>query len=237
MGAVGKSFSLLLAIVLAVSSLLMAESALAQSIPKPSIPEFTLKYSDYSYDFPPTLGIDPYTGKTIITNSGGHVENKTIDVKINNQPFTSELSNGSVVSLYYTVRFKGHYGNESDWIYPISGIQNWIKQTNDEYTVFTVRTNPANQIYLPSYGEVDFQVNAHLGNVNLINGRFWGANDYYVFDGTDSGWSNTQTITIPETVNTSPYPSPTVPEFSSAIVLVTMLIVLLLAISVFKRKK
>jgi len=32
----------------------MVESAFAQLIPTPSIPEFTLKYIDYSYDVPPT---------------------------------------------------------------------------------------------------------------------------------------------------------------------------------------
>jgi hypothetical protein len=31
-------------------------------IPKPSVPEFTLKYADNSYEAPPTYGIDQYTG-------------------------------------------------------------------------------------------------------------------------------------------------------------------------------
>ncbi len=41
----------------------MVESAFAQLIPTPSIPEFTLKYIDYSYDVPPTYKIDEYTGE------------------------------------------------------------------------------------------------------------------------------------------------------------------------------
>lgn len=33
------------------------------SISKPSVPEFTVKYVDNSYDVPPTYGIDQYTGE------------------------------------------------------------------------------------------------------------------------------------------------------------------------------
>jgi hypothetical protein len=41
-----KSWALLLVAVLTVSSLLMVASAFAQSIPKPSVPEFTLQLED-----------------------------------------------------------------------------------------------------------------------------------------------------------------------------------------------
>ena len=37
----------------------------ANDIPKPSIPEFTLKFEDNSYYVPPTYEINPYTGELI----------------------------------------------------------------------------------------------------------------------------------------------------------------------------
>lgn len=55
------------------------------SIPTPSVPEFTLKYVDNSYDVPSstTTTTDPYTGEqTITTEPGYHVANETIEVTI-----------------------------------------------------------------------------------------------------------------------------------------------------------
>jgi hypothetical protein len=49
MGSIYKRFSLLLVIILAVSNLIMVESAYAQSIPKASVPEFSVGYVDNSY--------------------------------------------------------------------------------------------------------------------------------------------------------------------------------------------
>jgi hypothetical protein len=54
-----KRATLLFIAILAVPSLLMVESAFGQSITKPSIPEFTAEYVDYSYDIAPTYTIDP----------------------------------------------------------------------------------------------------------------------------------------------------------------------------------
>jgi hypothetical protein len=36
------------------------------AVPKPSVPEFTVKYADYSYDVPAATSMDPFTGKTVI---------------------------------------------------------------------------------------------------------------------------------------------------------------------------
>ena len=88
MGSISKGFSLLLVVILAVSSLMMVESAFAQSIPKPSVPEFTVKIVAQPYDVPTTTSIDSYSGKEII-HQGYHVENKSIEVKIKNQALQS----------------------------------------------------------------------------------------------------------------------------------------------------
>ena len=58
MGSIGKGLSLLLVVILVGSSLIMVESASAQSIPKPSIPEFTVNLIDSSYDIPPSSSVD-----------------------------------------------------------------------------------------------------------------------------------------------------------------------------------
>jgi hypothetical protein len=69
-------------------------------IPKPSVPEFTLRYIDLSYDVPPTYGIDQFTGKNVITQEGYHVDNQSIAFKIKNHPFTSyNDSSGNSISL------------------------------------------------------------------------------------------------------------------------------------------
>jgi len=65
MGKSRKAFSLLLFVILVVSSLMMVESANAQSIPKPSVPEFTAKYVDRSFIVPASTSIDPYTGQNV----------------------------------------------------------------------------------------------------------------------------------------------------------------------------
>lgn len=61
MGNISKSLCLLL-VVSASSSLLIILSADAQSIPKPSVLEFTLTLIDSSYDIPPSSTVNPYTG-------------------------------------------------------------------------------------------------------------------------------------------------------------------------------
>ena len=49
--------TLLLVAVLILSSLIIVGSAFAQSIPKPSVPEFTVKYIDSSYYVPQFMGL------------------------------------------------------------------------------------------------------------------------------------------------------------------------------------
>jgi len=73
---------------LAISSLVMIDSASAQSIPKPSTPGFSLRLIDNSYDVPPTTTVNPYTGKTE-TSGGYHVEGYLeIDIIIVTLQFT-----------------------------------------------------------------------------------------------------------------------------------------------------
>ena len=88
-----RSVALLLITVLVVISLVLAGCAFAQSIPTPSVPEFTVA-------------------------SGA--QNETIIITIKNQPFTSYTdSDGDVVRLYYTVRAERNFEEYTE-VYPAS---------------------------------------------------------------------------------------------------------------------
>ena len=201
-----NTVALMLFTLLMLYSLVMIGCVFAQSVP-----EFTVKVVAHPYDVPTTYSTDPYTGETI-TYAGYHVENKSIEVWIKNQPFTSYSDgDGHEVNLYYDVRAKGHF--EEEWGTPVTYLESdsaeRIPQSNSEYTVLSLVN------YYSSKAQVDYQVEA-------IVGHFY--TDYYPpghaiqfpvtafqVDGT-SGWSSTQTLTIGEIQTTSPEPTPTLPN-------------------------
>jgi hypothetical protein len=114
MNSISKSFAVILILTVAVSglSLSMFKPVSAQSTTKPSVPEFSLKYADYSYSVPPTYRIDEYTGQKVFSTMGYEVYNRTVQFTIKNQPFNGYYdSYGNYVGLYYHIRYKGHYGN------------------------------------------------------------------------------------------------------------------------------
>jgi hypothetical protein len=167
------------------------------SISKPAVPEFTVKLVDRSYDVPSSSSIDPYTGQIVI-HPGYHVENKTIEVTIKNQPFIPTNIYGWNTSFYYNVRIKGHYAD--DWIALYPPADNPLKPSNSDYTTLSLT-----QSY-PSNAQIDFQVEAMIGYVShTTEFASW------YFTGEESGWSNTQTITIGEsqTPTSPPANSPT----------------------------
>ena len=210
----------------------MVESAFAQSIPKPSVPEFTLKYVDNSYDIPPTYGIDPYTGKNVVTQAAYHIQNKSIVVTIKNQPFVSYRNeNNSVVGLFYSVRLKGHFQDS----YGEPSSESYIYRSDSDYTSVYCGLNGNNGtdpftgdfwlggLEIPAGGQVDFQVKALIGHYTRVYGDFappFGQSYHDVFTGESSGWSNTQTLTIPTSSQTpdqttEPTPSQTTESTST----------------------
>jgi hypothetical protein len=224
---------------LSIASLLIVKPASAQSIPTPSVPEFTLKFVDASYNVPTTSSIDPYTGQNV-TVEGYHVENRTIELIIKNQPLTSYRQNGEGVSFYYNVREKGHYEENWTTIYTVDNY--FTAPSNTIYTTLTYSLDPNAPPWLdnnlPSGGQLDFQVEALIGYI----GRTIGFASWY-FTGQESGWSNTQTVTVPAS-SVSPNPTsiitptstPTVPEFPTCIILPLFAVIILLSI-VFIRKR
>jgi hypothetical protein len=194
----------------------------ASSIPKPSVPEFTVTFADHSYDVAPSTisTTNPYNNKTTTTTIPGyHVQNYTIDLTIKNQPYPATID-GNTSYLLYDVRMKGNYTdawieNNPDTYLP--------HQSSSEYTVLsfpaTYRVADEGARYasdeVRSYSagdKVDFQIRAILAygyNFSLTASYPVYSYDYIYVALSD--WSSTQTITIPEnqTLVLSPGLTPT----------------------------
>jgi hypothetical protein len=200
-----KRAALLLIVILTVSSLIVVKAACAQvGVTSPSMPEFGIRYETYTIYMPPTYGVDASTGKAVITKTGYNEVNRWVDVDILNQPFTPyNDSNGNPIHLFYGVRWKGHLDSDNSWKGIPDGI--WTTQLSDsDYTDIIVGFRGYNGSegymalldYIPG-SQIDFQVKASIGYYTADN----------VFIGKTSGWSNTQTLTIP-TSTPSPTSSP-----------------------------
>ena len=219
-----KRATLLLISILALSSLV--SSAFAQSTSKPSIPEFTVKYVDNSYDVPPTYEIDQYTGENVLVKEGYHVDNKSIEFTFKNQQFAPYSdSSGKKAELYYNFRFKGNYGDE--WTYYPENSNGrtvihygggilvddtktyppFYNASNSDHTVVSLRLGllgpPVGSQAISDGTEVNFQAQALIG--------YFERNEYgyYILTGESSDWSSTQTLTVGESQMSSPSPTPT----------------------------
>ena len=209
MDRISKSLAIFIILIMAVSSLslLMVKPAFAQTSAL-SVPIFTLKVVYQTYTVGGVTSTDPYTGQNV-TSPIYHLENDTIAITITNQQ--------NQVNIYYDVRLKGHF--EENWteLYPYSNTYEVPPQaSSSNYTLISIPQD------YPAGGQVDFQVQALTGYITTVSYLPPGDHDIpfgttQAFTATsESGWSNTQTITIPETStssNTSPTSTPTVPEF------------------------
>ena len=220
-----KGFNLLLILTLTISILIMVKPACAQSIPKPSVPEFTLKY-----------------GPAIPSNIAAQLPSvcnwNTINVIIKNENFTTIFgtNSNSTVSLYYHVQVKNH--NSDNWVDVYTG-NNYPIQSNNYFTYGSAPGNSLNLTYtlvtMPSIlpenltagDQADVRVQAIIENLTELNipqpmpswfVSTWGepltTPEWTTLATSD--WSNTQTITIGQTSassSTSPASTSTVPEF------------------------
>jgi hypothetical protein len=241
-----KTVVLMLFALLALSSLVMVGSVSAQSIPEPSVPEFTVKFVNASYIMTAT---NSYTG----LDETELISNNSIEITITNQPFDY-----SDYQVFYNVRVKPHF--EGNWteVYPVrnstslfvNAVFSFAEYINDDSppqskSSFTLVAYPVvpTELYLasgydiksyysgydgqdgeyfavlyaiPYGGQVDFEVEVLVGHDSQvwvidhplypwIGGHFEPAVAYY----GDSGWSNTQTITIGESQTSTPEPTST----------------------------
>jgi hypothetical protein len=138
------------------------------SIPKPSVPEFTLTYANHSYYQQPTYTIDEYTGEQVIENEGGYIQNDSIEIISKNQPFTSQKdASGNYTSLYYNVRYKGHYGDQ--WrTYPMVASEGYWEASQSDYTVVAFPNAQVGHFFTGN--QMDFQVQALIGYETVITG-------------------------------------------------------------------
>ncbi len=215
-------------LIVSCASLLAVKPVDAQTIPKPSVPEFFVRYADYSFDVAPIYGIDQFTGQQTIIKNGYRVDNETFEFQIKNQPFTQYIdSYGHTISLHYNLRFKGSYGTE--WLYfpyldNLQGVRRFaagiyqlydpdLPASNSSYTTLSVNVAPMfyDSGKPPLGSKVEFQVQALIGFISYPGDGF------YDFAGQKSDWSPTQE-TIVSSINSSPFPMPTatpiVPELS-----------------------
>jgi hypothetical protein len=155
----------------------------AQIPAKPAIPEFTI-----------------------------NIENETVVLTIENQPF--DVHNSYNYSFYYDVRIISIDGN---WISFYTAVDEYPTQSTSSQTIlyYTIgesdyfpSVTTLDGIVIPANGQVTFQVMALIG--------YWETTVYsngiisYGLKGEVSGWSNSQTITLPSTNASSPsyYVSP-----------------------------
>lgn len=196
------------------------------SLPTPSVPEFTIELADHSYDIPTTYSTDPYTGENV-THPGYHADNKTIDITIKNQPFVAPINLTNLyydINLYYNIRVKGHF--EENWtdLYHISNNtpQNSLpRQSASENTVISIPQD------YPAGDQVDFQVEAVIATAHPFISSSFG---YWSWE--TSGWSNTQTITIP-----APATSPIIQLLAIIGIAITVVLVGAALLVYFMRRK
>jgi hypothetical protein len=193
-----KRATLPLITVLVLSSLVMVFAVSAQSIPTPSVPEFTLRYVDYSYDIPPVYGVDEYTGENVLKHYGEHVDKRTIEIKITNQPFTPYTDEENhTINLYYNVQYMGHFGGCWYTLYGDNAHYR-IQDYNSQYTIINY-TYAINLHDMPKRGEMEFRVQASIGYESASRNPSTGWMDpyyWYSIVGKESDWSTMQTISI-----------------------------------------
>lgn len=268
MGKIGKSFALILTLIVITPSLTIPiiKTANAQTITKPSVPEFTITVNDHSYYEPsttPSYYTDPYTGEKHLIKEGqeGHsVQNGTIDLTIYTQKLDDYSVQGNSVSLYFRVAYKGHfepswnyflpdygfYGNDSQYLH---ASQDGINKVQFGFGQFSFDFGEYKSIYIPpSFGEIeeggqiDFKVEAFVGHTSASKyATQRGLETYYAYIGESSGWSDVQTVSVPDgkvTIagSTDPTPTATLPELSLLVIL-PLLLAVFSVIAVFRYRK
>ncbi len=217
-----KPLTLILIATLAASSLILVESASAQSIPKPSAPQFTVQF-----------------------------ENSSVIIKIKNQQHQNIDQYGDNIGLSYTIRFHSNWEQDWKIIeQPFYKLANRLDNSDyysihsiheTGYTVFIyhlynqhyIQTMEGNFSLGPNY-RAYFQIQANLGKVVELPLQMGGTQ----FVGQTSEWSDTQTLAMPEILTT---PTPTAPfdysPFVAPAALVAIVVILGATLTVHDLRK
>ena len=177
------------------------------------------------------------------------VQNGTIDLTIYTQKLDDYSVQGNFVSLYFRVAYKGHfesswnyflpdygfYGNDSQYL---QASKDGINKVQFGFGHFPFDSGEYKSIYIPpSFGEIkdggqiDFKVEAFIGYTSASKYVTpVGLETYYVYIGESSGWSEVQTVSVPDGKVTI-----TAPELSLLVILPLLFSVF--AIVVFRYRK
>jgi hypothetical protein len=183
-----SALALILFIALPSLMILALEPAAAQTIPPPSVPQFTVQFVNSSYGVTTT---NPYTGQ----NQTQQVSNCTIQITITNQNNYALLNSTGDYHIFYGLRMSPHF--ENDWTelgglsYLASApgtngnspcayyITDLTFQSIGNYTVITLPVTPTDSSgsvfnvwalsAIPYNGQIDFQVEALVGH----NSTYW----------------------------------------------------------------
>jgi hypothetical protein len=145
--------------------------------------------------------LDPNAGQ-VVAEIGYTNPYSVLNINVKNQPFDNSYGN-----LYYNVRVKNHSAIDS-WV-KVYYVWNFYPQqsTDSDYTNVGFSIEGYSAIIALAGYEVDIQVEAMLGVINRVSTKPIGG---YGFTGETSGWSESQTISIPENTPLNPVPtSPT----------------------------
>lgn len=195
MGNISQRVTLLLTLIIAIPIIASATPVNAQTITKPTIPEFTVELTGPSFDLPPTYSFNSSTG-LFDPNIGYHIEYSTVKITIKNQPFSNQTNYDY---LYYNVRIKPHNYPDNYWLELYhAGADGYPIQTLSDSTTIPLPVEGAQALgtTIPTGATTDIQVEAMIGHI----GRNQTMVPYpypYVFIGETSGWSNTQSVTVP----------------------------------------
>lgn len=178
--------------------------AQSNNIPKPNIPDFTIHLEAHPYYVPPKYEINPYTGENRTIHTGYTVENKSLVIKIKNQPFTPYIDiEGNLIELFYNIHIKGHY--EDYWT--DLGI---VNSSDTEYTIkaYSIGENAHYEILgaLDIGYEIDLRARTQIGEYIIEYAVFYPVSSH--IEGETSDWSNIQTLTIGEFQTFTPSPTP-----------------------------
>jgi len=241
MSKTSKTSALIITLIIAMSclTLLKIKPTNAQTIPKPSVPEFSLRYVE-------------------------NIDNRSIEVVIHDQlPAKYSVGDGiGTVLLYYNIQWKNHSENSwnaysPNYYYIQENLSDeLVLATNAITPQYAISNNSIERVPLPtivtfllgrSYNfrymdnflagqKIDFQVKAFFGNYPEAPSHYGGT---YMFVGSQSDWSPTQTLTIPESnpsPTATPSPSPSVPEFSWLVIVPLLLALFSVALIIRHRK-
>jgi hypothetical protein len=211
----GFLFVLILVIAIASLSLLLIKPASGQSIPTPLVPEFTVKFVG-------TFSI-PFIGYSL----------PTVNITIKNQPFTPYTDqHGNKINLYYIIQWKENSSNS--W----QQTQIPLNESNSNYTetnLGLIRSEAPSPT-----GQVDFQVEAVIGYITYNSGSV--PQGEYIppaYIGEFSGWSNTQTVAVPENsaLTSTSKPALLVVPLTATVVFVATLVAVAISLEVYSRQR